>query len=213
MCFGAGPSFSASIVLGVAGIGALRRVRERHEFAFAAIPLVFALHQLNEGMLWLVLTDRAPANWQQGLNLGFLLVALALWPTYAPLANYKLEPQSGRRRLILPFVVLGLLTSAYLLFFLLKNSFSSSIHNCSLYYDFHVPGPQHLVLIYIAVVAGHFLFSSFALVRFFGAAVMLFCALSLYLYTHTFVSSWCFFASILSAMVAYFFYKRYPLQS
>ena len=52
MCFSA----EADLVVGVAllpvGVLALREVRHRRELPFAALPLLFALHQLVEVFVW-----------------------------------------------------------------------------------------------------------------------------------------------------------------
>ncbi len=55
MCFNANASFGASAVIGVIGILALRKVKNPSHYAFAGIPLLFAIQQFVEGVLWLAL--------------------------------------------------------------------------------------------------------------------------------------------------------------
>lgn len=56
MCFSATASFTSSAVIGVIGVATLARSTHRREWLFASIPLLFALHQFAEGMVWLGLT-------------------------------------------------------------------------------------------------------------------------------------------------------------
>lgn len=55
MCFSAPVSFSAGAVL--LGLGSAKRPRE---LPFAAIPLLFAIQQLSEGVIWLTFSYEAP---------------------------------------------------------------------------------------------------------------------------------------------------------
>ena len=60
MCFSATASFSAGAVL--LGIGALtvKSSHRRREMPLAAIPLLFAIQQLTEGVIWLTFRHEAP---------------------------------------------------------------------------------------------------------------------------------------------------------
>lgn len=60
MCFSASASFTAAAVLLGLGTVTMRRARSRRELPYAAIPLLFGVQQLLEGMLWLTFPDRAP---------------------------------------------------------------------------------------------------------------------------------------------------------
>ena len=58
MCFSASASFVAAGVIGTIGLATLRHVREPRTLLFAAVPLLFAFHQLCEGFDWLGLEGR-----------------------------------------------------------------------------------------------------------------------------------------------------------
>ncbi|RRJ46375.1 hypothetical protein EIM03_29860 [Pseudomonas aeruginosa] len=58
MCFSAPASFTAAAVLLGLGTVTMRRARSRRELPYAAIPLLFGVQQLLEGMLWLTFPDR-----------------------------------------------------------------------------------------------------------------------------------------------------------
>ena len=51
MCFSAPASFTAAAVLLGLGTVTMRRARSRRELPYAAIPLLFGVQQLLEGML------------------------------------------------------------------------------------------------------------------------------------------------------------------
>jgi len=58
MCFSATASFVASGVIGSIGLATLRHVREPRTLLFAAVPMLFAVHQFTEGFVWLGLNGR-----------------------------------------------------------------------------------------------------------------------------------------------------------
>lgn len=53
MCFSATASFTASAVLGITGIATLRQVKFKSLIFLACLPLLFAIQQFNEGLIWL----------------------------------------------------------------------------------------------------------------------------------------------------------------
>jgi len=59
MCFSATASFSAGAVLRGIGALTLKAARRPCEWPFAAIPLLFAIQQLIEGMIWLTFSADA----------------------------------------------------------------------------------------------------------------------------------------------------------
>ena len=60
MCFSATASFSAGAVLLGVGTLTLKSARRPPELPFAAIPLLFAIQQLTEGVIWLTFSYQAP---------------------------------------------------------------------------------------------------------------------------------------------------------
>ncbi|HNM73705.1 MAG TPA: hypothetical protein PKM66_11720, partial [Nitrosomonas sp.] len=72
MCFSAEASFIVSGTLSIIGISAIRQIKARKDIFVASIPLIFALQQLTEGLLWVVLQNPGLAlaqasNWLAGL--------------------------------------------------------------------------------------------------------------------------------------------------
>ena len=81
MCFSAPASFTAAAVLLGLGTVTMRRARSRRELPYAAIPLLFGVQQLLEGMLWLTFPDRAPLL-NVALTHLYSFFSHVLWPIY-----------------------------------------------------------------------------------------------------------------------------------
>ena len=107
MCFSATASFSAGALL--IGIGALtlKSAKHRRELPFAAIPLLFAIQQLSEGVIWLTFRYEAPLLNAVMTHL-YSFFSHVLWPIYVPVAVLLIEPPGRRRQVLLTFVAAGI---------------------------------------------------------------------------------------------------------
>ncbi|MBN0509414.1 hypothetical protein JTM45_33900, partial [Pseudomonas aeruginosa] len=112
-------SFTAAAVLLGLGTVTMRRARSRRELPYAAIPLLFGVQQLLEGMLWLTFPDRAPLL-NVALTHLYSFFSHVLWPIYVPLAALALESVRWRRRVLVAIAVAGALVGLYLLAMLVK---------------------------------------------------------------------------------------------
>lgn len=207
MCFGAGASFTAAIVLTGVGVASIKKVRSPDERLFAVIPLIFAVQQFLEGMLWVLLNKGDDSFLKVCLTYAFLFVAYVSWPVYAPLCIRALEPREAKRRVMSWFVFGGIATAAYLLFFLVSTPVRATTVHCSIFYDPITPGPRASTIIYAAVIFIPFLFCSYRPLVVLGIINLVFCAVAYYFYSTAFVSVWCFFAAALSVMI-YFFLRQ-----
>lgn len=65
MCFSAGASFAGALVLGATGVATLKTNRSADSRLFASVPVIFALQQAAEGLVWLALKNSVsgPALW------------------------------------------------------------------------------------------------------------------------------------------------------
>ena len=208
MCFGPEASFSSGALLVVVGVATLSKVEKKQEILFAAIPLIFGLHQIIEGFLWLTLENGGSPDTQKWLAFGFLIVAFFLWPIYAPLSVYLIENSKRRRSFMVPIIILGVGVAGYLLFTILWNGHSATIVNSCIYYDFYLPFSEiDLTFLYVTAAFGATLLSSERSVILIGLVNLIFCGLTTLIYYKTFISVWCFFASLLSFMIYAHFRK------
>src|ERR1700712_2157128 len=108
MCFSATASFATAGITGAVGIMGLTRITTPREIPLATVPIFFAVQQTIEGFLWQVLPSNPQGATASTLTLGFLLFAEVLWPIYAPLAVWLLEPNARRRQPMLACIAVGL---------------------------------------------------------------------------------------------------------
>ena len=114
MCFSANASFIAGTALSVLGVATLRATRRKAQIPFAAIPLLFGIQQIVEGMLWLSFRFDAP-QLNVAMTYLFSMFSHVLWPMFVPFSIVLLETVPWRRKVILGFLGIGLLVGFYLL--------------------------------------------------------------------------------------------------
>ncbi len=115
MCFSATADFVGSTVLVGLGVATLPKVKHRRELLFAALPTLFAAHQLIAGFVWLGLDGRLSSDVMHLMSAAFILYAQGLLPLVLPL----FEPGWQAWRRMLPFVVTGGATTLYILWALI----------------------------------------------------------------------------------------------
>ena len=206
MCFSATASFSAGAFL--LGVGTLtlrsalasRPSRQRRDLPFAAIPLLFAIQQLIEGVIWLTFRFDAPLL-NSVMTHVYSFFSHVLWPVYVPMAVLLMEPAGWRRRGLIAFVAAGSAVGAYLLYVLVAFPIASR------------PTGQHIeyvsphffaavtMTLYLLATAVSPLLSTHRMVVAFGALALLSFGAAYAFYATWFISVWCFFAALLSAVV------------
>ena len=197
MCFSASASFtSAGVLLGV-GTLTLKAVRHKRELPIAAIPLLFAIQQLVEGVLWLTFSYEAPL-------LNFVMTHVysffshVLWPAYVPFAVLMIEPQGWRRKVLLAFVVTGAAVGLYLLYFLAVFPVVSQPTGQHIEYVSPHFFALEVMTFYLLSTTVSPMFSSHSMVKIFGILALLSFVAAYFFYAVWFISVWCFFAAILS---------------
>jgi len=208
MCFSATASFTAGFALSALGLATLALAPAPRDRAFAAIPLLFGLQQLTEGALWLALQSDAPVL-RSCLTAGFTGFAEVLWPLWAPLAVWLIEPEPRRRQAIALCGAAGVVVAMALLFGLVTDFAPAELRDGHIFYglahynwfrDTHLLVP--LMALYVLATCVAPLLSSDRLVATFGAAVTASLVATFYAAAEYLVSVWCFFAALLSVLVA-----------
>ncbi len=208
MCFSASLSFGASALLGGTGIVTLKKASSPRMIAFASVPLLFGIHQLTEGFVWLSMDNPEFANWQRPSMYGYLILSQVVWPTWTPLAIWLMEPEPRRKKLLLYFVVLGMIMSAFMTYTLLTVDASVAIghHHIRYEVEFLLPYVRHL-LYFLTVIVPIFI-SSIRYIKLFGAVLFASLVLSFIFFKLYVLSVWCFFAALLSVMILYIVLKN-----
>src|SRR6202000_3006059 len=98
MCFSPSASFGASAVLTVVSITCMVRSRTMPQRVLSGIPLLFAIQQFVEGVVWLSLLRPEWAHWERMATYGFLFFAQMVWPVYVPLAVLLFERDAMKKK-------------------------------------------------------------------------------------------------------------------
>ena len=205
MCFSASASFIAGSALSVLGVATVREVRHGREMALAAVPLLFGIQQLVEGLLWLSFDFNVP--WLQVATTHlFSFFSHVLWPVFVPLAVGTLETVRWRRNALHGFLAAGLGVGLYLLYVLVRFPVTAEAAPNMVYLSPHFFGVP-VMLAYLAATCVGPMFSSYPLIRWFGALALLFFLISYGFFTIAMISVWCFFAALLSALI-YLHFRR-----
>ena len=207
MCFGPTASFTASAVLASIGSVILKNIRAKKEFWFAAFPMLFAIHQFIEGLLWLGIKSGKTEEALHGLTLGYLTIAYGVWPAFCPASAYAIEYDPKRKRILRLFMFLGAVTSSYLLFFIFTNPVYTTAVNCSIHYKTFVADAHAFTVLYVLVTVLPYFVSSHRSILIFGIPNLIFFIIACFFYRIAFISVWCFFAAILS-LTLYFFLRK-----
>ena len=200
MCFSATASFSAGALLLGIGVLTLKSVKRRREWPFAAIPLLFAIQQLIEGVVWLTFSADAPLL-NTVMTHSYSFFSHVLWPVYVPVAVLLMQPAGWRRRALITFVAAGAAVGVYLLYILLAFPVVSRPTGQHIEYDsphFFAAATMTLYLLSTAISP---LLSTHRMVVVFGALALLSFGAAYAFYATWFISVWCFFAALLSGVV------------
>ena len=203
MCFSATASFSAGAVL--LGIGTLTlrsalATRQRRALPFAAIPMLFAVQQFVEGVIWLSFSHEAPLL-NSVMTHVYSFFSHVLWPVYVPMAVLLMEPRGWRHLGLIGFVATGAAAGAYLLYVLVAYPIVSRPTGRHIEYvspHFFAVVTMTLYLLSTAISP---LLSTHRMVVVFGALALLSFGAAYAFYATWFISVWCFFAALLSAVV------------
>ena len=207
MCFSATASFSAGAVLLGLGTLTLKSVTHPRQLPFAAIPLLFAIQQLSEGVIWLTFTHEAP-QLNAAMTYVYSFFSHVLWPAYIPLAVLLIEPSGRRRRALLAFAAGGAIVGAYLLYILVAYPIASRpIGRHIEYVSPHFFAAAAMTLYLMSTTVSP-LVSTHRTVRVFGVLALSSFAAAYFFYATWFISVWCFFAALLSAVVYFHFVLR-----
>lgn len=205
MCFSAAASFLTAGLTGTIGAVALAQTTERRQWPLATIPMLFALQQAAEGLLWLTLPvapDSSPANLLVTL---YLLFAEVFWPVYVPLAVLILEQDKKRRHLMLACLAAGIVAGGHLLWQLATKSPSAVIFDGHIVYLLDNSHSELAFIAYIVATGLAPMMSSRRAIALFGFSVLAGSVVAYNLYWQSFLSVWCFFAAAASMLILYCF--------
>lgn len=207
MCFSSDASFVVGGYLVGVGVLTVRHARRPQEWPFATIPLLFAVQQLSEGVIWLTFRHEAPGL-HAFMTHVYTFFSHVLWPVYIPVTVLLMEPPGARRRALGLLVIAGLATGLYLMVYLLDFPVVARLSDRHIEYL----TPPHFLsaatLLYLVSTTISLVLSSHRMVRAFGVLALLSFAVAYGVYEAWFISVWCFYAAVLSTAVYLHFRSR-----
>jgi hypothetical protein len=209
VCFSATVNFAGSAVLGVAGVVTLTKVKHRRELLFAAMPLLFAIHQFIEGFVWLGLDGILSRAVAHDMGAAFMLYAQGLLPLLAPLSVLVFEPNARSRRRMLPFVVIGGGVTLYVLWALTAFPLQVYIEKNSIVYINQATNNTLVALLYVVVTCGSLFFSRIRMMVAFGVANLVILLLVMAVKRYAFTSVWCAYAAAASIIILAYFWTSH----
>ena len=201
MCFSAPASFVTAGITGAIGIVALTRIDEPRELPLAATPLLFALQQGVEGLLWLKLPLDSDGSLSTTLTFIYLFFAEAFWPIYAPVTVWLVEPNRHRRLFMVVCMGIGTGVGTYLLWGILGHPHFATILDGHIVYVTEYQHSDAVGFAYLAATGLPLLLSSRRTIVVLGAIVLVGLSAAYALYWESFTSVWCFFAAAASVTI------------
>ncbi len=202
MCFSPQGDLVGGIVITAIGVDAVRHVHQRGDHvALAALPILLGFHQLDETFVWWGLQGHVPAAVGHVALWIYLLIAFVVLPTYVPLAVMALEGPR-RQRVMIPFVVVGVMVSAILLAALVRGPFTARLARYHIAYGLDLHHALAIITLYVLAVCGALLVSRYFDVRVYGIANLIAVVILARLAVDGFASLWCAYAAVLSAAIA-----------
>lgn len=203
MCFSASASFAASALLTAAGTQTLRKVKKPSQLILASVPLLFALQQLAEGILWTVIGHKVYPVLESIATYAFVTMAKVVWPLMLPLAMLILEKSSVRKKIMGFCLACGAAVSFYYLYSLLFFTPYAQIKTLHVAYFSDFPSPywmEALVLYLLATIVPLFI-STLKKAYILGIALIISFTISAVFFIHYLTSVWCFFAAVMSVVI------------
>ena len=207
MCFSATANFVGSGVLGAIGAVTLTKVKHRRELLFAALPLLFAIHQLMEGFVWLGLDAILSPTIAHNMGAAFMLYAQGLLPFLLPLSVMLFEPNSTSRRRMIPFLIIGTATTLYILWALTAFSTQIYIRGNSIVYSNQATNNMVVAILYVIATCGSLFFSKIQAMVVFGAANLTILLIVMEVRRYAFTSLWCAYAAVANVIILAYFWR------
>lgn len=205
MCFSAGASFSAAAILGAGGVAIMTKVKNPSQLMFASMPFLFGVQQFCEGFEWLSFINPNYEYLRSPMMYAFLAFAQIVWPSWVPISIWLMEPDRKRKKWIGFVAIVGLLSSALLLYRMIVFPVVSDIQGHHIRYDFSSPD----WIIYISSL-GYFvstlvapLSSTLKYMKALGIIMFTALVVTEIFYKEYLISVWCFFSALLSITILF----------
>jgi len=201
MCFSPEADFAAGVVVAGVGVETLRRVRAPRELIVGTLPLLFGIHQLVEGFVWLSLRGQVSKGVGDAAKQAYIVYAHAVLPAIVPFGFMLLEPDRRRSRWMWPLVCLGVLLGVYLLWQVTAYPVGAQQEARCIDYTTHTPNDVLIGLLYVAATCGPALISSRRHLRWFGLVSLIGVIATALVRVDELTSLWCLYVAMVSVLI------------
>ena len=201
MCFSPEADFTAGAVIAAVGVQTVRRVRTPRELLIGSLPLLFGLHQLVEGFVWLGLRGQVSSALGNTAKDIYIVYAHAVLPAIVPLGFLLLEPDRRRARLLWPLVYVGVLLGAYMLWQVTAYPVGAQEQAHCINYTTHTPNDYLIAVLYVVATCVPALLSSRPYLRWFGLLSLVGVIATAVVRVDELTSVWCVYVALVSLLI------------
>jgi len=203
MCFSPSVSFGASAVLAATGIAAIYRSATLPQKILATVPLLFALQQCSEGLVWLSLLHEKWGHWRLPASYIFLFFAQIVWPVYMPLCALLFEYNTLRKKLIITTLIAGISLAVYTSISLAIHPpvAIASMHHIHYEISFPLARQWYYGVLYFIPAVLSLLLSSQKPLHWLGYLFFISYLLTRLLFHFYVISVWCFWGAAISILI------------
>lgn len=205
MCFSAKASFITSALLSLIGIFTIKEVKDRSQLLFASIPILFAIQQFSEGLIWHFKDKFSEISYLiKFFSYIFLTFALIIWPIVIPLSLLSLEKNLETKKRLKAILLLGIIWAIAFILILFNENVIVNTELLHIYYKVNIPFDfdyKTALITYCITTIVPFFISKQKSVKIFGLLLLISCLISYYYWYNFLTSVWCFFAALLSTFV------------
>lgn len=215
MCFSAEASYTAAallIPLGLASVSRAAKVEPKYA-PLCALPLLFGLQQLMEGMVWTA-GGQPDALWVERFSLAYMFFSWIAWPVWVPVSVYFLESPE-RRPLYLAFAVGGAMLGGvqYIPYFVHQGWLTTTfLEHAISYNDTQLLDAlmtrEATYLLYLVFIIAPLLVSSDRHARFFGLLVTLALVNTYFFFAYAYISVFCMGGAIMSFYLVWMIFQK-----
>lgn len=205
MCFSAGASFGAAAVLSIVGAVAVIKAKTIPQGLFAAIPFIFSIQQVAEGMLWLSFNnDDIPGR--SFFTYVFLVFAIMFWPVWIPFTTRLLEKDVTRKKILTMILIAGIIVSAGFACIILLYPLEAVASQHHIHYKLDLPPAINNfmwlfnILYFTTTIISTFI-SSIKRMKWLGTVFIVGYLFAAYSSNGAVLSVWCNFAALLSIVI------------
>lgn len=203
MCFSPSVSFGAGIVLSATGITSISRSQTLPQRVLSVIPLLFAVQQFSEGVVWLSMLYTAWAHWQVMATYIFLVFAQIVWPVYVPFSMLLFEHNKVRKKAIIATLIAGVFLATYIgisLYLHTPVAIASS-HHIAYELNFSLAHQWYYGVLYFIPTIVSSLISSQKRLHWLGYLFLGSYLFTRLLFHYYVISVWCFFGAAISIII------------